>query len=54
MARKLFDPAVVRRLALEHRAGVAEHGDRLWLLLNLEMWHRLFVDGEASGAALAA
>ena len=22
------------------------HGDRLWLLVNLEIWHRVFVDGE--------
>jgi asparagine synthase (glutamine-hydrolysing) len=44
--RGLFDAAAVWHLAAEHRAGVAEHGDRLWLLINLEMWQRIFCDGE--------
>jgi asparagine synthase (glutamine-hydrolysing) len=44
--RGLFDPAVVRRLAEQHRTGVAEHGDRLWLLTNLEIWQRVFLDGD--------
>ncbi|PYN26517.1 MAG: asparagine synthase (glutamine-hydrolyzing) [Candidatus Rokuibacteriota bacterium] len=46
LRRGLFEPGVLRRLAEEHRAGVAEHGDRLWLLVNLEIWQRLFLDGE--------
>src|SRR5213593_78488 len=41
-----FEPAMLRRLAQEHRSGAAEHGDRLWLLVNLEIWQRIFVDGE--------
>jgi asparagine synthase (glutamine-hydrolysing) len=49
LGRGLFDPAAVRRLAAEHRDGIADHGDRLWLLLNLEIWQRLFLDGEAAG-----
>jgi asparagine synthase (glutamine-hydrolysing) len=44
--RGLFDPAAVRRLADEHRAGAARHGERLWLLLGLELWQRAFIDGE--------
>ncbi len=50
LARNLFDPAAVRRLAGEHRAGLADHGDRLWLLINLEMWQRIFLEGEAPAA----
>jgi asparagine synthase (glutamine-hydrolysing) len=50
LARGLFEPAALRRLADEHRAGTARHGDRLWLLVNLELWHRIFVDGEDVGA----
>lgn len=46
LARGLFDASVLRRLAAEHRAGAAEHGDRLWLLINLEIWQRIFLDGE--------
>jgi asparagine synthase (glutamine-hydrolysing) len=57
LARGRFQPAMLRRLAWEHRDGREDHGDRLWLLVNLEIWHRLFLDGEAvetvSGATLA-
>ena len=53
-ARGLFDVAVMRRLAQEHRTAQAEHGDRLWLLLNLEIWQRLFIDGEDAGTMMRA
>jgi asparagine synthase (glutamine-hydrolysing) len=46
LERRLFDADAVCRLADEHRTGQAEHGDRLWLLINLEIWQRLFLDGE--------
>ena len=46
LRRGLFDPAALRQLAEEHRSGAAEHGDRLWLLVNLEVWQRIFHDGE--------
>jgi asparagine synthase (glutamine-hydrolysing) len=46
LQRGFFRPAGLRRIADEHRAGVGEHGDRLWLLVNLEMWQRVFLDGE--------
>jgi asparagine synthase (glutamine-hydrolysing) len=45
-ARQLFDATALRRLAAEHAAG-AQHGDRLWLLVNLEIWQRIFHDGES-------
>lgn len=44
--RDLFDMDVVYQLAHEHRQGTADHSERLWLLLNLEIWQRIFVDGE--------
>jgi asparagine synthase (glutamine-hydrolysing) len=46
LGRGLFDPTAVTRLAIDHCAGTADHGDRLWLLLNLEIWQRIFLDGE--------
>ena len=46
MRRGLFAPAALARLAAAHRRGAAEHGDRLWLLVNLEIWQRIFLDGE--------
>jgi len=48
-SRKLFAPAALQRLADEHRRTGA-HGDRLWLLANLELWQRIFIDGEEPAA----
>ena len=45
-ARGMFAPEPVERLITEHGAGIANHADRLWLLLNLEIWQRIFLDGE--------
>jgi hypothetical protein len=49
MSRGLFDPDFVRQLVDEHQAGLANHAERLWSLVNLEMWMRRFIDGETSG-----
>ena len=46
LERGLFEPSRLRRLTDEHRARAANHGDRLWLLVNLEIWQRIFLDGE--------
>ncbi|HWP71890.1 MAG TPA: asparagine synthase-related protein, partial [Gemmatimonadaceae bacterium] len=46
-ARNLFDRAYVRALANEHAGGVRDHTERLWALLNVEIWHRIFIDGES-------
>jgi asparagine synthase (glutamine-hydrolysing) len=44
--RGVLDPAAVDRLLQDHAAGRTEGGDRLWALLNLELWHRTFIDKE--------
>jgi asparagine synthase (glutamine-hydrolysing) len=46
LARGIFVPQSLERLVVEHEAGIANHADRLWLLLNLEIWQRIFLDGE--------
>lgn len=46
VARGMFEPRVLERLVAEHERGLANHTDRLWLLLNLELWQRIFIDGE--------
>jgi asparagine synthase (glutamine-hydrolysing) len=57
--RGLFDPATVQTLVREHAAD-RDHTERLWALVNVEIWHRLFIDGEspddvgAGAPALAA
>ena len=50
LSRGLFRPEALRQLANEHRAG-ANHGQRLWLLANLELWQRIFIDGEDVSSA---
>jgi asparagine synthase (glutamine-hydrolysing) len=44
--RKIFKPEFVRSLVEQHRRGEANHSERLWSLVNLEMWFRRFIDGE--------
>jgi asparagine synthase (glutamine-hydrolysing) len=48
MARALFEPTALRQLVAEHLAG-ENHSERLWSLINLEVWHRIFIDGEEAG-----
>ncbi len=37
--------AMIDRLVSEHRAKRVDHHVRIWLLLNLELWYRMFVNG---------
>ncbi|MBW8861441.1 MAG: asparagine synthase (glutamine-hydrolyzing) [Acidobacteria bacterium] len=52
-SRGLFVPDVVRRMAAAHHAG-ENHSERLWSLINLEIWQRIFVDGEDVDHVIAA
>ncbi len=54
LGRGLFDRSDVERLCAEHRSGSARHADRLWLLINLEIWQRIFIDGEDPGDVMSA
>lgn len=42
----------VRRMVAEHRDGERNHADRIWLLMNLEVWQRIFFDGERPEAMM--
>jgi len=46
LSRGLFAPQAIRALVAEHMAGTAKHDERLWALLNFEIWQRLWLDGE--------
>jgi asparagine synthase (glutamine-hydrolysing) len=46
-SRGIFAPAYVRELAARHQAG-ENHTERLWSLVNVEIWLRRFMDGEAA------
>ena len=45
-ARGLFQPESVKRIFSEHRSRTRDHNNRIWRLLNLETWLRVFIDGE--------
>jgi hypothetical protein len=45
--RGLFDASTLQQMVAEHRLGQANHADALWLLVNLEIWQRIFLDGDA-------
>src|SRR5262249_11172588 len=42
--RGVVDPAAVETLLRDHAAGRTPGGDRLWSLVNLELWYRTFID----------
>ena len=46
-ARQLFDTAYVQRLVAQHEHGQGDHSERLWSLVNFEIWQRQFLDGES-------
>lgn len=42
--RKLYHESALRTLIADHLSGKRDNGIRLWALLTLEWWHRLFID----------
>jgi asparagine synthase (glutamine-hydrolysing) len=47
---RLVETGILRRqpiddLLTSHLAGKADHGNRLWLLINAEIWYRMMIDG---------
>ena len=47
--RGYFKREAVERMFAEHRAKYRDHYDRIWRLLNLELWHRVCIEGESEG-----
>lgn len=45
LARGIFDPLAVRDLVARQSRG-EDHDERLWALINFEIWQRQFIDGE--------
>ncbi len=44
MQRAFFKPEAIKQLFAEHRAGYRDNYDRIWRLLNLELWHRVCLE----------
>lgn len=40
-----FKKESIQNLLTEHRANRQDHHVRLWMLLNLELWHQLYIEG---------
>jgi hypothetical protein len=40
----IFLQPTIDMLLNEHKSGRSDHGNRLWLLLNSEIWYRMFVE----------
>jgi asparagine synthase (glutamine-hydrolysing) len=45
LSRGIFDADFVCEIVARHNAG-ENHDERLWFLINFEMWQRQFIDGE--------
>lgn len=48
--RGIFNQEYARKLVGQHQRGEVNHSERLWCLVNLEMWLRRFIDGEDKSA----
>jgi asparagine synthase (glutamine-hydrolysing) len=48
LSRGLFQPTFVRELVRRHQVGGENHSERLWALVNFEMWQRRFFDLECA------
>ncbi|MHB8482305.1 MAG: asparagine synthase (glutamine-hydrolyzing) [Nitrospiria bacterium] len=42
--RGYFKPRALKKLYDEHQSGEIDHSSRIWALVMLEQWHRVFVD----------
>ena len=47
LQRGYFKPEAINSLLTKHYKGQEDHGQRLWTLLTLELWHRAFIDDSA-------
>jgi asparagine synthase (glutamine-hydrolysing) len=47
-SRGIFEPSFVRSLVQRHQEGGEDHTERLWSLVNFEIWQRQFFDNDCS------
>ncbi len=43
----LFEQAYIDTLLDEHVSGKVDHNYRIWMLMNLEIWYRMFFEGQS-------
>lgn len=44
MKRMFFNSGYVRKLLDEHSTGSVDHSEKIWCLLNFELWNKIFID----------
>jgi asparagine synthase (glutamine-hydrolysing) len=44
---RVLDGSAISRLVAEHKNRRADHGNRLWLLINAELWYRMGILGQS-------
>lgn len=44
---RILNPTTLRTLLEQHASGRTDHGNRLWLLINAELWYRMMIDGQS-------
>ena len=50
LERGFFRAEALKRIFAEHRSKFRDHGNRIWRLINLEIWQRVAIDGEPAEA----
>ena len=45
VSKGYLDPSVVNAMLKEHLERKSDHGQRLWLLCNAEIWYRMYIEG---------
>ncbi|MGQ0798263.1 MAG: asparagine synthase (glutamine-hydrolyzing) [Methanobacteriota archaeon] len=48
MSRGIFRSEAVRTLIRDHLSGKKDHSCKLWSLINIELWHRLWIDDDTA------
>lgn len=43
----IFEKSYIDQLLSEHMSGKVDHNYRIWVLLNLEYWYRMYFEGES-------
>jgi asparagine synthase (glutamine-hydrolysing) len=44
---RILDGAAIAALVREHATKKVDHGNRLWLLINAELWYRMAIRGHS-------
>jgi asparagine synthase (glutamine-hydrolysing) len=50
LERGLFREEMLKQIFAEHRSKFRDHGNKIWRLINLEVWQRVAIDGEPAEA----